>query len=204
MSETPGGSAAGGRVVGGRIVGSDGRAKAYRPLDKVARRAAREAGIAAYEERHFWHAHELLEPAWMGSPDPAERDLDQGLIKLAAAYVHAERGNAAGMRKNLLGARRRLAAVVREHGAAGRRAAANAAVDVSLLLARIEDALARVDDVLAPVEEGLSRAEEALAPGDEAIVRSDRPLAQREGRHGKVRGGLLALAPPPEIPRTGP
>jgi hypothetical protein len=85
-----------------------------------------------------------MEPAWMGSPDPAERDLDQGLIKLAAAYVHADRGNALGMRKNLAGARRRLAAVAGEHGAAGLRAADAADVDAAVLLVRVEDALARV------------------------------------------------------------
>ncbi len=44
----------------------------------------------------------------MGSPDPAERELLQGLIKLAAAFVHAGRGNPAGIEKNLRGARERL------------------------------------------------------------------------------------------------
>jgi hypothetical protein len=127
------------------VVGADGRAKVYRPLPVAARRAAREAGLAAYAEGRFFEAHELMEPAWMGSPDPAERDLDQGLIKLAAAYVHAERGNALGMRKNLAGARRRLAAVAGEHGAAGLRAADAADVDAAVLLVRVEDALARVD-----------------------------------------------------------
>ena len=46
----------------------------------------------------------------MGTADMAERELLQGLIKLAAAYVHAVRGNAAGIRKNLEGARARLEA----------------------------------------------------------------------------------------------
>ena len=44
----------------------------------------------------------------MGTDDPAERALLQGLIKLAAAYVHDVRGNPAGIRKNLDGARARL------------------------------------------------------------------------------------------------
>ena len=132
-----------------RIVGWDGRAKVYRPLPEAARRAAREAGIAAYEEGRFFEAHELMEPAWMGSRDPAERDLDQGLIKLAAAYVHAERGNPLGMRKNLVGARRRLAALDAEHGEAGGRAALNARVDAATLLALVESALAALDGVTA-------------------------------------------------------
>lgn len=89
-----------------------GRAKAYKPLDEPARRAAFLAGIAAYRRGEFFEAHELLEPAWMGTRDATERDLHQGLIKLAAGYVHAVRGNPQGMMKNLRGARERLAAVV--------------------------------------------------------------------------------------------
>ena len=74
------------------------------------RRAALEEGLAAYEGGDFFLAHELLEPAWMGADDVAERELLQGLIKLAAAFVHGARSNPAGMVKNLRGARDRLAA----------------------------------------------------------------------------------------------
>ena len=92
-----------------RIVGRDGRAKAYRPLPAEARRAAIEAGLVAYDRGDFFEAHEELEPAWMGSDDPVERALLQGVIKVAAAYVHDVRGNPAGIRTNLTGARRLLA-----------------------------------------------------------------------------------------------
>ena len=128
----------------GRIVDSDGRSKVYRPLSANDRRAAREAGLAAYAEGRFFEAHELLEPAWMGSAVAAERDLDQGMIKLAAAYVHAGRGNALGMRKNLEGARKRLAAVVDRGDASGRAAQRDAGVDAQALLAQVEDALRRL------------------------------------------------------------
>jgi predicted metal-dependent hydrolase len=87
-----------------------GRRKAYRPLPVDARRRAFDAALAAYGRGDFFEAHELLEPAWMGSDDLGERELDQGLIKLAAAFVHAVRGNPAGIAKNLAGARARLAA----------------------------------------------------------------------------------------------
>ncbi len=87
------------------VVGRDGRAKAYRPLPAAQRAAAIEAGLAAYERGDFFLAHEDLEPAWMGTPDPAERALLQGLIKVAAAYVHEVRGNPAGIVRNLEGAR---------------------------------------------------------------------------------------------------
>jgi len=60
-----------------------GRAKAYRPMAAADRRAAFDAGLEAYERGDVFLAHELLEPAWMGTPDLAERELIQGLIKLA-------------------------------------------------------------------------------------------------------------------------
>ena len=90
------------------VVGADGRAKAYRPLPAEERIAAVIAGLEAYAAGDFFEAHELMEPAWMGSADPAERALIQGLIKVAAADVHGVRGNPAGVRRNLEGARDRL------------------------------------------------------------------------------------------------
>ncbi|HMA47900.1 MAG TPA: DUF309 domain-containing protein [Frankiaceae bacterium] len=91
------------------VVGSDGRAKAYRPIPLADRAAAVAAGFAAYEQGDFFAAHEHLEPAWMGTDDLVERAWLQGLIKLAAAYVHGVRGNPAGIIRNLEGARSRLA-----------------------------------------------------------------------------------------------
>jgi predicted metal-dependent hydrolase len=116
------------------VVGRDGRAKAYRPLPEVERRAAIDAGLAAYERGDYFEAHEDLEPAWMGTDVLAERALLQGLIKVAAAYVHAVRGNPAGIAKNLTGARRHLA----EAGPAG----AAWGIDVPALVADVEARLA--------------------------------------------------------------
>ncbi len=87
------------------VVGRDGRAKAYRPLPDAERAAALAHGLAAYERGDFFEAHEDLEPAWMGTADRAERALLQGLIKVAAAYVHDVRGNPTGITRNLEGAR---------------------------------------------------------------------------------------------------
>jgi predicted metal-dependent hydrolase len=100
------------------------------------RRAAMEAGLAAYANRDFFLAHELLEPPWMGARAVAERELLQGIIKLAAAFVHDARSNAAGIEKNLRGARARLANA--GVSAAGRRLG----VDVAALLAAIDGRLA--------------------------------------------------------------
>jgi hypothetical protein len=44
----------------------------------------------------------------MGTSDLAERALYQGLIKIAAGYVHAVRGNPIGVARNLSGARAHL------------------------------------------------------------------------------------------------
>ena len=90
------------------VIGRDGRAKAYRPLPADQRSEAVTAGLQAYAVGDFFEAHELWEPAWMGTDVPADRALLQGLIKLAAAYVHGIRGNPAGIVRNLEGARARL------------------------------------------------------------------------------------------------
>jgi hypothetical protein len=90
------------------VVDADGRAKAYRPVAQPERTAAVIAGLRAYASGDFFEAHELMEPAWMGTDDPAERDLISGLIKLAAADVHGVRGNPRGVARNLEGARDRL------------------------------------------------------------------------------------------------
>jgi predicted metal-dependent hydrolase len=115
-----------------------GRAKAYRPIPAAARRRAFEAGVAAYDRSDFFEAHELLEPAWMGTAEPAERDLLQGLIKLAAAYVHGVRGNPLGIARNLVGARDRLAEAIDSP------AAAASGIDVPALVAAIDERLTRL------------------------------------------------------------
>jgi hypothetical protein len=115
-----------------------GRRKAYRPLSAVKRRAALAAGLAAYDRGDWFLAHELLEPAWMGTADPVERALHGGLIKLAAAGVHAVRGNPTGVAKNLAGARLRLVALAGTAPADG----PARELDLERLLASVEARLA--------------------------------------------------------------
>lgn len=90
------------------VLQADGRRKAYRPLPEDARARAVAAGLELYEDGEPFEAHEAWEPAWMGTDDVAERALIQGLIKLAAADVHAARGNPPGVATNLRGALERL------------------------------------------------------------------------------------------------
>ena len=129
-------SAAGLMPIEGRRILQGGRAKAYRPLPAATRRRALRDGLAAYDRGDFFLAHELLEPAWMGTDDLPERELLQGLIKLAAAHVHAVRGNPPGVVKNLEGARERLAGA----GTSGERLG----LDAAALVAEIENRLAGV------------------------------------------------------------
>lgn len=121
----------------------NGRAKAYRPLPADLRRAALAEALEAYRRGDFFLAHELLEPAWMGTDDPAERALHSGLIKVAAAFVHAVRGNRAGVAKNLQGARLRLARAAGAGEALG--------IDVVELLARVDAGLAAIERGAAPL-----------------------------------------------------
>ena len=122
--------------------------KAYRPIPPDLRRAALEAGLTAYLHGDFFEAHELLEPAWMGTSDVAEKALYQGLIKLAAGYVHAVRGNPIGVTRNLIGARSYLQTSLRTNPAF----AEEAGIDLALLLARINarlQAVANLAEVIA-------------------------------------------------------
>jgi predicted metal-dependent hydrolase len=123
------------------VVGRDGRAKAYRPLPEAKRAAALAAGLAAYERGDFFDAHEEMEPAWMGTDDPAERALLQGLIKVAAAYVHGVRGNPAGIARNLVGARALLLQASTDGPAVN-----VAKVDIDALIAAVD---LRLDDLAA-------------------------------------------------------
>jgi predicted metal-dependent hydrolase len=119
------------------------------------RRAALRAGVEAYDRGDAFLAHELLEPAWMGTRSLPERELLQGLIKLAAAFVHAARGNEAGVAKNLRGARDRLANAVDAGDRTG--------IDVSALITGIDARLG------APIN---------VADAPIAIPRRPRPVRQ--------------------------
>ena len=52
--------------------------------------------VALYDAGRYWHAHEALEDLWRATQDPARRSLYQGIIQLAAAFVHLQRDNLRG------------------------------------------------------------------------------------------------------------
>jgi hypothetical protein len=76
----------------------------------------------------------------MGTDNLAERALYQGLIKLAAGYVHAVRGNPIGLARNLRGAREHLASSLQLDPEVAR----SAGIDLEALLARVDDRLAGI------------------------------------------------------------
>jgi hypothetical protein len=57
-------------------------------------------GVALFNGARYWHAHEAWETLWRAAPDE-ERDFYQGLIKLAAGFLHLGRRNRRGARAKL-------------------------------------------------------------------------------------------------------
>ena len=53
------------------------------------------AGIELFNAQKYWHAHEAWEGAWLASEGDLRTFL-QGLIQMAAAYHHVQRGNVRG------------------------------------------------------------------------------------------------------------
>ena len=157
-----------------------GRAKAHRPLSQEVRTAAVERGLAAYGRGAWYLAHEELEPAWMGTDDPSERALLSGLIKLAAAYVHAARGNPLGVRTNLRGARERLATAAATDAAGP--AGSTEWIDLPTLLVGVDDRLARI--------EGLCAGPPDAALGDAGAAVPSHEIA---GPVGRFRGAPVAI-----------
>jgi uncharacterized protein len=86
-------------------------------------------GLALIREGAYFDAHEELEDEWRTAPAD-ERDFLQGLVHVAVAWLHAERGNRNGCERQLLKAERRLAAYRPSHRG----------VDVETVLAGVAEA----------------------------------------------------------------
>jgi hypothetical protein len=71
-----------------------------RQLDAAAMKSAEknekfELGLAHFNSRKFFEAHEVWEEVWLVEAEP-EKTFLQGLIQLAAAYHHYQCGNPSG------------------------------------------------------------------------------------------------------------
>jgi predicted metal-dependent hydrolase len=78
--------------------------KVYRELNRRAMKEKQqfERGVAHFNAREFFEAHEIWEELWLRTPEPDKTFL-QGLIQIAAAFHHYGRGNVRGT-KSLLAA----------------------------------------------------------------------------------------------------
>ncbi|HXA78275.1 MAG TPA: DUF309 domain-containing protein [Candidatus Acidoferrales bacterium] len=71
-------------------------------------------GVALFNARRFFEAHEAWEELWLIEPEP-EKTFLQGLIQLAAAYHHHGRGNPRGMQSLLAAGLAKLARFPDDH-----------------------------------------------------------------------------------------
>jgi predicted metal-dependent hydrolase len=71
-------------------------------------------GLELIREGAYFDAHEELEDEWRDAA-PEERDFLQGLVHVAVAWLHAERGNRPGCERQLEKAARRLGGYAPEH-----------------------------------------------------------------------------------------
>ena len=86
-------------------------------------------GLALIRQGAYFEAHEELEEDWRIAPDE-ERAFLQGLVHVAVAWLHAERGNRNGCERQLAKAERRLASYRPAHRE----------VDVEIVLADVDAA----------------------------------------------------------------
>jgi predicted metal-dependent hydrolase len=71
-------------------------------------------GVAQFNAREFFEAHETWEEIWLHSPEP-EKTFLQGIIQISAAFHHYGRGNMAGTLSLLVAGLRRVSKFGEEH-----------------------------------------------------------------------------------------
>lgn len=184
------------RLLSGLVRDPDGRLKAYRPLAPEARLAALGRALDAYEAGDFFVAHEILEPPWMGTDDQSERALYQGLIKVAAAGVHAVRGNPRGVLRNLEGAAARLARV--PETAEGTLGQALGEVDLVAVRAWVDAAVTLVSGALETAVDGVEASDDGIDDGVDGEGEGGPRLRANAGRADPADvARLLAFSPAP-------
>jgi predicted metal-dependent hydrolase len=65
-------------------------------MDAVRKRELFERGIELFNRGEFFTCHEVLEEIWLEEPEP-EKPFFQGIIQMAAAFHHFQRGNRTGL-----------------------------------------------------------------------------------------------------------
>ncbi len=95
-------------------------------------------GLELFNAGHFWHAHEAWEELWLHSSGD-EKVFLQGLIQLAAAYHHVQRGTYRGGVRLFDAALRKLERFGDGHDGIDRRDATAAAIEHRQKIARGEN-----------------------------------------------------------------
>ena len=94
-----------------------------------------ERGLELMRAGAYFDAHEELEDEWREAPSD-ERDFLQGLVHVAVAWLHAERGNQPGCERQLAKAARRLTPYLPAHRG----------VDVDHVLGQVSAAAAKASE----------------------------------------------------------
>src|SRR5690349_19335468 len=84
-------------------------------------------GVDLFNEQKFWHAHEAWEEHWLRASGE-EKTFLQGLIQLAAAYHHVQRGTLRGAVRLFDAALAKLEAFADDYANVDRREAILAAI----------------------------------------------------------------------------
>ncbi len=64
-------------------------------MEPARKRETFQRGLEHFNRRQFFECHEVLEAIWLEEP-PEEKPYYQGLIQVAAAFHHFQRGNLRG------------------------------------------------------------------------------------------------------------
>jgi predicted metal-dependent hydrolase len=94
-------------------------------------------GITLFNDQEFWHAHEAWEELWLPARGEQKTFL-QGLIQLAAAYHHVQRGTFRGGVRLFDAALAKLAPFPAGYGGVDRAEVVDAAAGHRLRIARGE------------------------------------------------------------------
>ena len=100
-------------------------------------------GVALWNDERYFEAHECLEFVWHAAPE-VDREFWQGVIQVAVAGVHLQRGNLGGAVALFTRARERLVAYPDVHRG----------VDVDQLRVACDGAVAALQDANAVIEVG--------------------------------------------------
>jgi predicted metal-dependent hydrolase len=130
------------------MAATDAEREAY--LESLSGEGLLQLGIDLYNAGHYWHAHEAWEQVWLEAPNDL-RFFYQGLIQVAAAFVHVTKNEYPGSVRLLAAGIAKLEAYSPEM----------LGVNVAALLAGASDAQA---ELLRLGEKGLRGFDRTLIP----------------------------------------